>query len=206
MNSKEVYRIFLQEHARANKHPYNEPKRWEQIMKSGKWRSVEQLTTKAAADFSLIDMRNYIRANFDMRQGKFFPHQFLQKNSLVNYHRWKSLPQGMPEIKKVKESMLRLVAHMKLKKMSMKEIFSTDEVYPEYLRLYAQGILHPLIFTYYTRKIDQTVLYTSPQDVVEHAFGMPLEDLQDQHNVWWLRLLNDDRSMVLIKQFFERIP
>ena len=94
-----------------------------------------------------------------------------------------------------------IVSFCKAQKISVSEYFKTDTPYPNMLRHYQSGKLHRWVFTYYAYKINSILFKEMPRDIIEHAIG---DDYEEKINIWWLQLINNDKALSLITNFFER--
>ena len=202
MDSKQIFETYLRVKAISASRPWRRVKNWDKIMARADWPAFERLAATARTTMALVDIEDYFKANFEARGGRFGPHQFFHKNSFMFYNRWKKLPKAQPEINQVADSLKFIISFCKTQKISIEEYFDVSTPYPNILRHTQSGKLHRWIFTYYAYKVNTILFKEMPIDVVEHAIG---DNVEDQVNIWWMELINNDKANSLITKFFERI-
>ena len=202
MDSKQIFEIWLRVKAESAGRPWRKPKNWDKIMARPDWPIFERLEAEARSTMSLVDVEDFFRSNLEARGGRFTPHQFFQKNSFMFYNRWKKLPKKAPELNQVASSLKFIINFCKTQGITVSDYFRVDTPYPNILRHYQSGKLHRWIFGYYAYKVNPIVFKEMPVDIIEHAMG---EESEDKVNIWWMQLLNDEKTASLVANFFERI-
>jgi hypothetical protein len=203
MDGRIVFQKYMIALAQSKNRGWKTIKNWDKAEARPDWPSFVRLAQVCSE--SLVDVDDYLESNFQLRNGKFIPSQFMHKSSIANYNRWKKLPKPDPDITLVVKSLRFIVDYCAQEEITTHEYFANRSVYPEFIRHLQNGRLHKFIFSYYVRKASPFALQEIPPDVVEHAMGKNVGDINNDMDIWWMQLLADKKSLSIIGKFFERI-
>jgi hypothetical protein len=206
MTGTEVYELYLKELGSYNKRGWRLPADWEKVKADAKWKFFEALAISAGSQMALVDVADFFKANFELRYGKFYPYMFTQKQSFVNYSRWKKMPKKVAEESVLAESILKLAAIVKNNQLGLDDLLDTSVTYPLYLRYYVSGTLHKWILAYMSKRVNPNLLSETPTDIILHAFSKgTFTEVKEQVDFWYMQLINKPDIMKLVGSFVDKI-
>ena len=201
MEAEKAYIEYLKALGEYQHRGYTIPKDWDKIKKHANWKFIKAFADKIDSSMSLVNVGDFMKANFIANEGKFYPHQFLHRQSIINYTRWRQqMSREDDDLTKVRKSVINLALFIKESGKSITSIFNpSNQVYPDYVRLYVQQKLHPWILAFYIKKYDEYLLNSTPSDIIEHAFNTTdLKKIEEILDIHWLKLINNTRAYKII--------
>lgn len=205
MTPEDVFVSYMRAKARHQKRPYSIPKHWEKIKQRKDWNMFALMSDKANnGQLALFNIDNFFDANFQLRDGRFSPSQFFAKTSFTLYLQWQRRPHQQPTKEQLIVSMKWVVQYLKNHQVTFREYFEKAQVYPLYLQHLSTNKLHKYILAYYFKK-HRSVWHNLQSDVVEHAIRMSKDKLAEEIDLWYMQLINDDKSYSLVKRFMDKM-